>query len=224
MNQSYYFIIRYNFFMKIELIEKALKIMSENIYKNSLKEDKGFPVSCVFVKNKENVCVENNKRSSNKETYYKNHAEYLCLEKIDKFKENIKILAIITLPPCSKCLEKIKQKTNVEWEIYYLNDYIREKNQKTYIKQNEGFIKKLCFSELKNEEIKLRFLYCVYHLIDGFLSHKIRWDQINIKEKVMQNKIEFKKDLCSLKISIDEISAKWLKEFYLKIKKCLLVK
>ena len=214
MNQSYY-----NFVMKIELIEKALKTMSEKVYKNSLKKDPGFPVSCVFVREKENICVKINKRAFDKETDYKNHAEYLCLKKIDKFKENIKILAIITLPPCSKCLKKINQKNNVKWEIYYLNDDIRAKSQKVYIKQNKEFIKKLSFSELKNEEIKLRFLYCVYHLIDGFLKHSIRKDWKNIKMKAKEHKIKFKKYFCSLKISVDEISPKWLKKFY-KEKKC----
>ena len=216
MNQSYY-----NFVMKIELIEKTLKTMSENIYKNYLKEDRGFPVSCVFIKDKENICVKINKRAFDKETDYKNHAEYLCLEKIDKFKKNIKILAIITLPPCSNCLKKIKQKSKIKWEIYYLNDDFRAKREKDYMKQNKEFIKKLSFFELKNEEIKLRFLYCVDSLINGFLSHYKKTsikDWRNIKMKAKQHKIKLKKYFCSLKIAVDEISPKWLKKFYEKNK------
>ena len=201
---------------KIKLIAKAIKIMSDSIYENNLNEKKGFPVSCVFIKEDKIIIYKKNQRANDKTTNYKNHAEYLCLEEIRNVKEQILIKAIITLPPCLPCLEEMKKITNIKWEIYYLNDAIREKSKKSYIKENESFIKKLYVSKFKSKDIRLRFLYCVDSLINGFLNHWKKTsteDKKEIVKKHHDHKIKLKKYLGSLRISGGQISTNWLKEF-----------
>ncbi len=203
--------------MKItKTIEKAIKIMSDSMYKNSSKDEKGFLVSCVFIKEDKIIIYKNNQRENDKTTNYKNHAEYLCLKKVSDVKEQILIKAIITLPPCLPCLEEMKKITNIKWEIYYLNDAIREKSKKIYIKENESFIKKLYVSKFKIKDTRLRFLYCVDSLISGFLNHwkkRSTEDKKEIIKKHHDHKIKLKKYLRSLRISGGQTSTNWLKEF-----------
>ena len=147
-----------------------------------IKKSKGFPVACVFInKKKEIIVAKANKKSEFQITDHKNHAEFQCLQKINNSPQ--KIIAIITLVPCSGCCSKMKKNKNITWDVYYIYDAIWDKENKQYIqefKQAGNRIHPFEFSNLGDDVSKSNYYYCLWRLRDRIKIHA--FSKIN-KEK-----------------------------------------
>ena len=191
--------------MKIKLSQYQLPIdsMVDKLVDNSKSTiNRGFPVVAALIDQNINLLnVEVNTKQLNKKTNYKNHAEFKCyssfLKQITKT-PNKQIIAIITIPPCSSCLDAIS-KNNINLVIYYLLDDLRNKMDKDYLKKykaNGGQITNMDPSLFKgkNRFMKFELYYIIMVYLQGCLTKKPR-----------------KKDLLSIE-EIEEISKKWLKK------------
>ena len=216
----------YNLYMSI--IEKnkfsvAIKNMSDLIYENQISDKKVFPVSSVIMDKKGQIITKkiNEKKKQEKEIKYnEHHAEFLCLKSID-IKQNKKLFLFVTIPPCEFCYKNMMSMTNktgITWEIYYLNDDIREKISNKFWEsfKNSGHkIKKLYISKLNDKESEIRMLYCINTIINAFASHK-NSDQKIIKTKMKNHKIKMQIYFRSLRASRNQVQTEWVYKFYKK--------
>ena len=172
-----------------------ISLMVEELIKNP--KTIGFPVAAVFMHNSwQKYEVSVNKKSVGGETDVKNHAETLCYFNLknNDSKYIIKKILIITLPPCSGCLNIISENKNINWEIYYLFDDVRQKMSKPYLKQfndDSNKIEILDFSKFKSINLKLEVYFIIMLCLKRFLKQRL---------------IGITKD------EIEDIALKWLKK------------
>lgn len=162
--------------------------MAHFIHNNKISEKRSFPVSSIFYDgNKIELCSGINKKNPTKITDHNTHIENRCVKKIDEKKLKFdKLIIIILLPPCSECFDEMK-KLDVDLEIYFLTDVIRNKVEKKYLKLNEKNINltQIKFENIQNNRDKIIYLYCVWHLLEAW---KNQW-QRNPKESSEKKKI-----------------------------------
>ena len=157
--------------------KRAISFMVDELIENSKSEKRGFPVAASFVEKGSNV-LNTNVNSWSETTDYQKHAEYKCyLEFIENQRDINEIVVIITLPPCSDCLDSIfKQNSDKEWRIYYLLDDFRRKIEKTYLKtfilENEYFYKLNPSQFVTNTSLNFEVYYIIMKCIEGFLTQQ----------------------------------------------------
>ena len=156
--------------------KKAISFMVDELIENSKSEPRGFPVAASFVE-KGGIVLNTNVNSWSKTTDYQKHAEYKCyLELVENKGDIHEIVVIITLPPCSECLNNIFENSDKEWKIYYLLDDFRRKIEKTYLKtfilKNNNFYKLNPSQFMTNISLNFEVYYIIMKCIEGFLTQE----------------------------------------------------
>ena len=174
--------------------EDSINSMVKKIIDNKSPGARGFPVAASIM-NEECRLISSkvNSRSIDKTTDYKNHAETKCYDKAlggggITLKSSKKFILIITIPPCSKCLKEISSNNNLEWEIYYICDNVRNKLEKFYLKEwkssGKGEINNI-FSVIENKMQRMQLYYMALVYMKACLLQKL----VSITEQEIVKKI-----------------------------------
>ncbi len=168
--------------------ENSINSMVKKTINNKSSRKRGFPVAASIMSEECHLISSKvNSRSNNKITNYKNHAENKCYDQVlggggITLKSSKKFILIITIPPCSECLREISSDKNVNCEIYYICDNVRNKLNKFYLKEwrsnGKGEIDSI-FSVIKNKMQRMKLYYMDLVYMSACLTQKL----INITKK-----------------------------------------
>ena len=162
--------------MKNNKFKVPIEKMTEKIIEKNKKN--GFPVVCAFLNEEFKVLnLEINSKekvlNKSKTSPKKHHAEDICYSKTEN--KNIKIIALITLPPCSNCFEHTFKNFKEQFQIYYFFDEVREKTKKSYLKEyidNKQIIKKTP-SSFTDKNTKYNVYYIIMVCLARHLEQKL---------------------------------------------------
>ena len=162
--------------------EDSINSMVKKIIDNKSYIKRGFPIAAsIMSEDCHLINSKVNSRSNDKTTDYKNHAETKCYDKAlggggITLSGSKKFILIITIPPCSKCLKEISSDENVNWEIYYICDNVRNKLNKFYLKEwkssGKGEVNNI-FSVIENKFQRMQLYYMALVYMNACLTQKL---------------------------------------------------
>ncbi len=154
--------------MNYLIAKEVIKLMSKLEDGTIIKNDKGLPISAVLcdLDGNNNLKIDYNIRTTISFNVYKKefmdeskrymaHAEYRLLEEWHSLgKELNNFVIIVTIPPCKKCLQVIKELKIKKVYYLYCNDKKHAHKFKHYkdIGLDDGYIEHLNLNDYSNEK------------------------------------------------------------------------
>ena len=156
-------------------IKKKIKKLTELILANSNKpkKERGFPVAAMlWVKKKGVIGFDINRKSEVGIGNHDYHSETLLVKQLESEQiKNKKIKALIVLPPCRICLDRMLEFEN-SWRIFYLTDSIRNKTSKDYLNNEKISVEKLVNKKHYDLETKICISYLIVKANEVALNHR----------------------------------------------------
>ncbi len=162
--------------------EDSINSMVKKIIDNKSSIRRGFSIAAsIMLEDCYLINSKVNSRLNDKTTDYKNHAETKCYDKalggaVITLSGSKKFILIITIPPCSECLKEISSDENVNLEIYYICDNVRNKLNKFYLKEWKSSCKgeiNNIFSVIENKLQRMQLYYMALVYMNACLTQKL---------------------------------------------------
>lgn len=141
---------------KHKLVELAKEIIN-----NSSLPKPGFPVAALFYDaNTKTIVKKINLTGDKKHTDYKKHAEFQCLQ-TKLLKKGIEYYLIVSIPPCTDCLEELLNSGITIKKILYITERVKSNLKPKYLKK------------LSDAKIKHDFIYSINLPLEYRIFHQL---------------------------------------------------